>query len=198
MKKTRYKSKGEFNGDCAQRDQLSQNIISAIRGSEISGDVQNAGKFAAGNQEIGELANEHLAEDAKYQSEFNQAIADDGEVVQDENYTEAVNTAEEAIGTLKDLKSAAINAKVEPAIKREIVDSIPAAQQQEKVIRKKMAVNEVKEDKPQKGQNQESGKKQNVLADASLLTGYMSSDDYNTKFSPSIIDSVKMAGDING
>ena len=61
-----------------------------------------------------------------------------------------------------------------------------------------MAVNEVKEDKPQKGQNQESGKKQNVLADASLLTGYMSSDDYNTKFSPSIIDSVKMAGDING
>ena len=50
MKKTKYRSKGEFNGDCAQRDQLSQNIISAIRGSEIYGDVQNAGKFAAGNQ----------------------------------------------------------------------------------------------------------------------------------------------------
>lgn len=198
MKKTRYKSKGEFNGDCAQRDQLSQNIISAIRGSEISGDVQNAGKFAAGNQEIGELANEHLAEDAKYQSEFNQAIADDGEVVSDQNYTEAVNTAEEAIDTLKDLKSAAINAKVEPAIKREIVDSIPAAQQQEKVIRKKMAVNEVKEDKPQKGQNQEPGKTQNALADASYDTGYMTANDYNAKFSPSIIDSVKMAGDING
>ena len=61
-----------------------------------------------------------------------------------------------------------------------------------------MAINEVKEDKPQKGQSQEPGKKQNVLADASLLTGYMSSDDYNTKFSPSIIDSVKMAGDLNG
>lgn len=198
MKKTKYKSKGEFNGDCAQRDQLSQNIISAIRGSEISGDVQNAGKFAAGNQEIGELANEHLAEDAKYQSEFNQAIADDGEVVSDQNYTEAVNTAEEAIDTLKDLKSAAINAKVEPAIKREIVDSIPAAQQQEKVIRKKMAVNEVKEDKPQKGQNQEPGKTQNALADASYDTGYMTANDYNAKFSPSIIDSVKMAGDING
>ena len=198
MKKTRYKSKGEFNGDCAQRDQLSQNIISAIRGSEISGDVQNAGKFAAGNQEIGELANEHIAEDAKYQSEFNQAIADDGEVVSDQNYTEAVNTAEEAIDTLKDLKSAAINAKVEPAIKREIVDSIPAAQQQEKVIRKKMAVNEVSEDKPQKGQNQEPGKTQNALADASYDTGYMTANDYNAKFSPSIIDSVKMAGDING
>lgn len=198
MKKTRYKSKGEFNGDCAQRDQLSQNIISAIRGSEVSGDVQNAGKFAAGNQEIGELANEHLAEDAKYQSEFNQAIADDGEVVSDQNYTEAVNTAEEAIDTLKDLKSAAINAKVEPAIKREIVDSIPAAQQQEKVIRKKMAVNEVSEDKPQKGQNQEPGKTQNALADASYDTGYMTANDYNAKFSPSIIDSVKMAGDING